>query len=134
MSVTTFPGALAAIDPEAVDEAYDARGLGDVSDAQLIDAAITMVARPSGPPADSFLLHAPLELLARVALLQQVAPADRETARKRIVWLAARHEQVCEPFAGGGERDFEHCSDAAAILASALAAGELDDVDRAASW
>ncbi len=45
---------------------------------------------------DSFTLHAPLELLARLALLPVVDPSGREMARRRMVSLATNYESQGE--------------------------------------
>ena len=51
-----------------------AHAAAEPSDARLCDAAAARIARPKRAPADSFVLHAPLELLARMALLPLVRP------------------------------------------------------------
>jgi hypothetical protein len=61
----------------------------DPSDATLVDTAAATLAVPRSAPADSFVLHAPLELLARAALLPMVEPAGRGSARDRVRALAA---------------------------------------------
>ncbi|MBY0279788.1 hypothetical protein K2Z84_31010, partial [Candidatus Binatia bacterium] len=63
---------LANVEPNAPGRADRPRtGLPDhpsaSSDAQLCDEVAARVARPKQAPADSFVLHAPLELLARMA-------------------------------------------------------------------
>ena len=51
--------------------------IDDLSDAELIAAVASVVRTPRADPADSFVLHAPLELAARAALLPRVAPGER---------------------------------------------------------
>src|SRR5580692_346355 len=67
------------------------------SDAALVDAGAAVVATPkrtSRP--SSFVLHAPLELLARRALLAYAAPESRAVARHRIAEIAARYAREGE--------------------------------------
>src|SRR4051794_20373397 len=77
--------------PDDAHDAYDRRGLAAVPSASLIRAAGEVIARPKVAPADSFVLHAPLELLARACLLRYAAPGAKEAIRRRIVWLAATY-------------------------------------------
>src|SRR5262249_50693305 len=84
------------IAPADVLEAYGARDLALLSDAGLCEGVAGLLAVPGRPPADSFVLHAPLELLARTALLPLVHPASRERARQRIAWLGAAYEAAGE--------------------------------------
>lgn len=103
------------------------------SDARLCDDVAARVARPKHAAADSFVLHAPLELLARTALLPLVAGDARDAARERIAALgrdyAAAGTEVDEP---GARPDADPVRTAADLL-TALAAGELDDADAAAA-
>jgi hypothetical protein len=112
------------------------RGIDRWSDAELVDAATAVVARPKRDPADSFVLHAPLELLARARLLRHVRAGDRDAARLRIAWLAATYEQAGESLpdptlgrAGGPSVDDRDLDEIAAALAAAIGAGDLDAVD-----
>ena len=69
-----------SIAPGGVADAYGARDLASLSDAELCEGVAGLLAVPRRAPADSFVLHAPLELLARTALLPLVHPASRERA------------------------------------------------------
>lgn len=106
-----------------------------LSDSVLADLTAARVAVPRERAADSFILHAPLELLARVALLPMVEPTGRDAARERIEHIARSFEAWGEPAAPPGRRpaidDLPH---ALALLQGALDAGDLDDADRAAAW
>lgn len=121
---------LAGLDPDDVAGEWEHRGLADLSDAALVELAAVHVAVPRRDPADSFVLHAPLELMARSALLRHVPPAARRQARQRLAWVAATYERH-EPIESPGPA-------AAATAASperlraALVAGDLDEVDRQA--
>ena len=74
-------------------DAYD-RDLSASSDQSLIAAVGEVIGRPKAAPADSFILHAPLELLARSALLRRVQPQQRDAIRRRMVWLAASYNEA----------------------------------------
>ena len=128
--------ALAAPQPHDGTDELDARSAppGRQSDALLCDAAAERIARPKLAPADSFVLHAPLELLARIALLPLVDPAARPQARAGITALgvayAAAGPELDEPAA----RTFDSPQRALADLLRAVDAGELGDADAIAAW
>ncbi len=122
------------IAPDAVRDVYRQRGMQAWSDRHLIGAGAEVLAPPRFAPADSFVLHAPLELLARAGLLGYVRPAAREGARERIVWLAAQYEAAGDPVRAPAPATFASLRDAALALVDALARGELDDVDRIGFW
>jgi hypothetical protein len=106
----------------------------DLSDAELLAAVADVVRRPRRDPADSFVLHAPLELAARAALLPRVAPAAREQARLRLVALATQYEGSDDPIAEPPERDAVSAVDESTHLLDAIGAGDLDAVDASAAW
>ena len=85
------------IDPDDIHDEYDRAGLADLSDAQLFDLAAHVIAVPKGPAANSFVLHAPLELMARRLLLPLVPPERRRRVRGRMIWVAASYESTSEP-------------------------------------
>ncbi len=97
-------------------------GLAHVSDAELIELAAAVLAVPREAAADSFVLHAPLELLARAGLLARVDPRRRTQARQRIAWLAAA-------FQASGPA--HHGAPSSTSVAAALDAGDLDAIDGA---
>lgn len=104
------------------------------SDALLCDQVAARVARPKQAPADSFVLHAPLELLARMALLPLVRPDARDAARERLVALGAQYAAAGDEVAEPRPRAYDDERRAASALVAAIAAGELDDADAAAAW
>jgi hypothetical protein len=106
----------------------------DLSDAQLVAAVADELRRPRIDPADSFVLHAPLELASRAALLPRVAPAGRAEARRRLVELASGYEAAGAPVPDPPSRDFTATPDAARRLREAIDAGDLDEVDAVARW
>lgn len=121
----------------AVSEVHDeceARYVDEWSEAALGEAVGAVLATPKAAPADSFILHSPLELLARLSLLDLVEPSARPAARRRLVWLAASYEA-----AGAGlpcPRPIDPAQpigEVARRLVASLEAGDLDDIDRHAS-
>jgi len=105
-----------------------------LSDAELVDRVGAMLCRPRVEMADSFVLHAPLELAARAALLPQVAPAARREARQRLVDLAVGYERADDAVPEPPKRDFGSTREAAGRLRDAITAADLDEVDAVASW
>jgi hypothetical protein len=59
-----------------------------MTDAELIAQCAAVIDVPKQAPANSFVLHAPLELLARAILLPRVPDAARAAARDRLQWVA----------------------------------------------
>jgi len=100
----------------------------------VISKAAEIIGVPKAAPADSFILHAPLELLARALLLDRVRPDARERAHARIERVAATYEAAGEPLAPADQIDADDVDDVVARFVAALGAGELDDVDRLATW
>ena len=134
MELATTPNARLDIDPDDVHSTYVARGLDRCSDEQLFDVAARTVAIPKADPADSFVLHAPLELLARRALLRFVPPRRRDAVRERMLWVAATYERAGTSIDPAPSADFASAAAAASTLAEAIDAKDLDATDRAASW
>ncbi len=104
------------------------------SDIELARSVATTLTRPRVDEADSFVLHAPLELLARTALLPMVRPDQRSAARRRIAGIAERYEAFGPGLADPEPVDLSDGRRAAARLHAAIEAGDLDDVDRVAAW
>ena len=104
----------------------------DWSDRRLAAAVADVIAVPKAAPADSFVLHAPLELLARVGLLPYVRPDERHAARSRLAQLATVYEAAGAPVPGRPTADPRPLDELAAALVAAIAAGDLDDVDHLA--
>ena len=55
------------------------------------------LAVPKEAPADSFVLHAPLELLARRGLFRHVRTVGRDAARAQVERLAAEYAAAGDP-------------------------------------
>src|SRR5262245_23130653 len=104
-----------------------------LSDAELVADVAEHVRHPREEPADSFVLHAPLELAARTALLPRVPEHARDAARERIVEIATQYEAFGPAIADPEPRDPGTPTEAAAALARAIDAGDLDEVDATAA-
>ena len=106
----------------------------DLPDARLAAEVADVVRVPRMDPADSMVLHAPLELAARTALLPLVIPPERSAARGRLADLARCYAAFG---AGVGAPATVECMSVAAgalRLSDAIAAGDLADVDALSSW
>ena len=121
---------------EIVDD-FSRRDLIGLDDQRLVQSAAAII----GVPRDeiigdrySYVLHAPLELLARAALLPHVAPHARDGARLRIASLVAGYEASGPAAADPPAAHFDSLADAAATLTAAIDGGDLDDIDTAAAW
>ena len=121
------------IDP-ALGAAYSERKLERLSDAALVRDVACAVKRPRRDPADSFVLHAPLELAARAALLPYVDPRRREDARLRIFSISSEYAAFGPPADQPAPVEFAKAADAATRLSSAIDDGDLDAVDAVAAW
>lgn len=111
-------------------DAWDRSPLAGFSDARLVAAVVAAITPPKVAPPSSFVLHAPLELLARAALLPHVAPDARGPARRRIAAVAVRYTHA------GAEVDtpdgpFQNEASARAALLDALRGGDAQGADSA---
>ncbi len=106
----------------------------DTSDARLVADVGELLAVPREDPADSFVLHAPLELVAAAALLPFVTPARRDQAREHISAIASEFEAFGPPVAEPANAGYDSVPVAAGHLVAALDRGELDDIDHVARW
>lgn len=125
---------LSGIDRNTVIEDYERRKLELLSDVALLDLATDALSVPLAEdgPVSSFVLHAPLELLARAALLPYVAPSWHRTARVRIVSLVAAYEAAGERLSMKAPIPETGQDLLAARMRKALAGGDLAELDRAA--
>jgi hypothetical protein len=134
MPSEALPPTVLSIDPDDVLAHYDRAGFADVSDANLFDLAARVVARPKRDAADSFVLHAPLELAARRMLLPLVAPRHRRAVRQRILTVAAAYERAGEPAEAPSLTTFDSFAAGRAALVEAIGVGDLEQVDATTSW
>lgn len=124
-------GALATLDPADTAAAYAELGLDRFADVALASAAAAVVDHPKAAPPDSFVLHAPLELMARAALLPRVAPGDRVAARRRLVWFAATYAAAGESAVVDDRYAGAPAAVVAPALVSAIGDGDLDEAGAA---
>lgn len=124
------PGLL-GIDPEAIADHYERRRLDEWSDARLAENAASLLGVPlaTAAPVSSFVLHAPLELLARVGLLAYVTPHRRRAARLMILSLVARYERTGEMLKPSSRNSGSNNRNRIARLIAAINAGDLTEVD-----
>lgn len=106
----------------------------NASDSRLVAEVGEVLAVPRSDPADSFVLHAPLELVARAALLPFVQPAMRDRARDQITAIATEFEGFGPPVSEPAADGFDSVEAGAAQLVAAIDRGELDDIDQVARW
>jgi hypothetical protein len=104
------------------------------SDARLVADVGEVLAVPRSDPADSFVLHAPLELVARAALLPFVQPSMRDRARAQITAIATEFEESGPPVPEPAADGFDSLEAGAARLVATIERGELDDIDQVARW
>jgi hypothetical protein len=104
--------------------------LAAASDEMLIRSVAAAIMCPKVQINSSFLLHAPLELLARAWLLQHLPPRKREGARRRIAEIAVRYA-VEGPEIESHSKEYSAIGHALQELCAALRAGEADAVDSA---
>ena len=114
--------AIAALRSLAADASALPPALAALSDAQLVRATAEAIARPKASRSSSFILHAPMELLARAALLTLTPLEHRDAVRLRIAAIAGE-------FAEGEEVDAPAASFASATRAIEALAGALRDAD-----
>src|SRR5262245_31590648 len=120
--------ALAGVAVAEVHDEYRRRGIDTWADGRVLAAAAEVLSVPKVAPADSFVLHAPLELLARGGLLRHVRPDAREAARLRIVGLAAAYEAAGEGLAAPAPVSTDADTTLDRLL-HALEAGDLAAID-----
>lgn len=122
----------------AILQEYRRADIATWPDDRLVAYVADIVSRPRRRPPDSFVLHAPLELGARVALLGRIdrtgqgGAARHERARQRIFAVAHLYDAYSDaiddpdPSCAGSDDTLPVL---AARLLAAIAAGDLDTVD-----
>jgi hypothetical protein len=124
---------LEVFDAPRCDDSWFRCPLAQASDRDLVEAVAGAIAQPKETPGSSFVLHAPLELLARSRLLACAAPAARVGARRRIAEIGARYAHA-GPEAAATARDYADEAAALPALLAALAAGDAEEADGALGW
>ena len=103
-------------------------------DGRFLQWAASRLAAPREASADSFVLHASLELLARAVLLELVPDELHERARLRIAGLVDRYEAAGDPVGTPARIAPPDPDRAVGNLVAALAVSDLAEVDRQAAW
>ena len=112
------------------DDAWARCALAGAGDEVLIRAVAEAISRPKVQINSSFLLHAPLELLARAWHLTRVSPQGREDARRRIAEIAVRYAGE-GPEIESRPKAYSTSDQALAELCGAVRAGDADAVEGA---
>ena len=105
------------------------------SDSDVLALAATKIATPREQPGDSFVLHAPLETLARIGLLQHVAAEARGPILDRVGSVAEQYAEYAawtDDDAAAGE--FSDVEQARSTLIRSIAGSDFDGVDAAVGW
>jgi len=120
----------ADVGTDQIASAYDERSMSEASDVRFVAAVGDVVQQSRSGAFDSFVLHAPLELAARAALLAYVSPSHRRRSRLRILAIAA----VYEAFGPGAavSVDQEAGSPSITGFIDAVEAGDPDAAEEAA--
>jgi hypothetical protein len=114
-------------------DAWDQCPLSTATDAELIDAVAATIAPPKATASNSFILHAPLELLARASLLPRVTVEARPAARRRIAEIAVRYAHAGEEIAIP-TKSYPNIATAIAALTDALQVGDVNETDAALTF
>ncbi len=104
------------------------------SDAQVLAAAAATIATPRVEEGDSFILHAPLEVLARSSLLTLADPEAREEIRGVVHGVANTYRDWGTAVPRPVQRIDTSSDEATKALAAAVADGDLDAVDDTVAW
>ena len=115
--------------PETSD-AWERSPLASLPDKALIAAAIAVITPPKIAQPSSFVLHAPLELLARVALLPYLAAEAYPQARRQLAAVAVRYTHA-GPSIDDPKITHTSTDTALSVLIGSLDEGNADGVDSA---
>jgi len=99
--------------------------LASASDEILIRSVADSITCPKVEINSSFLLHAPLELLAGAWLLQHLPPHKREDARRRVAEIAVRYASEGSEIESK-PKGYSTVDHALRELSAALRAGDAD--------
>lgn len=129
---------LRGLPPTVLDEprpgdAWDLCALSQASDRALVDAVAAAITPPKLAASSSFVLHAPMELIARARLLSLAPPEARAAGRRRIAEIAARYARS-GPEIEPATRSYADEAAALSALAAAIPAANVDAADGALGW
>lgn len=105
-----------------------------LTDDELLDRAAGRVAVPKHEPGDSFVLHAPLELLARRALLSVAHHGDRDGIRARVDSVAAEYAAWGTAIERRPRSSPAIATDPVGVLLRSIADRDSEGVDDAIAW
>ena len=105
----------------------------EVSDRALVDAVAEAITPPKVTASSSFVLHAPMELMARARLLRVAPPAARPEGRRRIAEIATRYARS-GPQIEPKRRVYADEAAALTALTAAIPVGDADEADGALVW
>ncbi len=111
-------------------DAWERSPLASLPDTELIAAAIAVITPPKIAQPSSFVLHAPLELLARAALLPYVAAKAYPQALRQIAAVAVRYTHA-GPSIDDPKITHTSTDTALSVLIGSLNEGNADGVDNA---
>ena len=114
-------------------DAWERCALAQAGDAELVDAVAAAIAAPKVTASSSFVLHAPMELMARARLLALAPPAARPEGRRRIAEIATRYARS-GPEVEPATRSYADEAAALSALATAIPASDVDEADVALRW
>lgn len=103
------------------------------SDSQVVEQVASVVSVPREDPGDSFILHAPLETLARFALLQLVTPDDRGPVLDRIRDVGRQYDAWGPAYAHEPDRQVNRTTDHVSELVEAIETADSEMADNAIS-
>lgn len=122
------------IPPSDICKAYKDRNLARLSDAELFSNIVDILHYPRYK-IDSFILHAPLELISRFALLNFLPPNRRELARLQMIALGACYEsKEGEVRSLSPPKNITSPNQIFEILYKAVSEGDIDMADSAGAW
>lgn len=125
MEALSFSG----VPPDRVGEVYRERRLAELSDREFFRQCITLLSEPKCLVADSFTLHAPLEVMARYRLLRLVAAEDHELGRMQMLAIAAKYQASGESIPHAASTLSLSPDEAEAELRKAVSEGDLERTD-----
>ncbi len=119
--------------PQYPSREYDRLGADAWSDRELAAHVIETVRQPRQADTDSFLLHSPLEVLARFQLLSHLEGVMLEAARVRLLAVATQMTQYGPAIASPRTNPIPTTAarDLLASLKAAVIRGDLDAIDQA---
>ena len=106
----------------------------EVSDRALVDAVAEAITPPKVTASSSFVLHAPMELMARARLLSLAPPTARPEGRRRIAEIATRYARSGPEVDLVPPRSYPGAAAALAALTAAIPGGDAEEADGALIW